>query len=57
MNKKTTRPVRKPQPRAPRPSYPVEQALNRVVAILRPLSAEERGQVLRSVNAYYQGGG
>lgn len=57
MNKKTTKPVRKPQPRAPRPSYPVEQALNRVVAILRPLSAEERGQVLRSVNAYYQGGG
>lgn len=56
MNKKTTKPTHKPAPRAPRPSYPTEQAVNRIIAILRPLNAEERGRVLRSVGAYYQGG-
>lgn len=45
------------QPRAPRPSYPTEQAVNRIISILRPLTAEERTRVLRSVGAYYQEGG
>lgn len=57
MKKPTTKPRSNPTPRAPRPSYPIEQALNRIVAILRPLSPGERAQVLRSVSAYYQEGG
>jgi hypothetical protein len=55
MKKPQPKPAHKPQPRSPRPSYPTEQAVNRIMAILRPLSPDERAQVLRSVAAYYQG--
>lgn len=52
MKKPQPRPA--PKPRAPRVADSTSSALNRIVAILRPLSQSERAQVLRSVAAYYQ---
>lgn len=51
--KHTTSTTSKPRARA---ADPGAGALHRIVAILRPLTAERRAQVLRAVTSYYGSG-